>query len=572
MKRYSQLLAAVVVALILSLPLVANSQSDIAGTKHNLSMSGPGELRSLTETRICIFCHTPHNAAPRTPLWNKEIVEGNVYVPYDSSTMGALVSQPSGPSRLCLSCHDGTLALGAVLRPAGGIEVTGQITPGRPSYIGTNLSAHHPVSFSYYDSLPNSELEPLLPEGLLFYGAGFIHCSTCHNAHDNHYGKFLVADNSYSRLCTKCHIKAAWNFSTHRTSVSILPVPLPGKAWTGWSNVAEYGCEGCHTPHSAGGPKRILYNLKEEENCYRCHDGTVALKNIKAQFQNKPSVHPVEATTGTHDPAETRLSPFVAGHVECVDCHNPHAVNNRTAVPPFISGMLDMVAGVDSNGLAATPAKYEYEICFRCHSDMTSQLPFVPRVVDSTNARVAFSLGNPSYHPVVGVGANLSIPSIPSALNPALSASSTIYCSDCHSDDGGLSRGPHGSVYAPILKERYETMDGTLENFQNYALCYRCHERDSILRDDSFRKSSLSNKGGHSGHLAAGSPCSACHDPHGIRDDGATGNHTNLINFDTRTVTPAAGNIYPFFTDLGSFRGSCTLVCHGKTHLNASYP
>ncbi|HEU4403200.1 MAG TPA: hypothetical protein VFT43_13975, partial [Candidatus Polarisedimenticolia bacterium] len=178
------------------------------------------------------------------------------------------------------------------------------------------------------------------------------------------------------------------------------------------------------------------------------------------------------------------------------------------------------------------------------------------------------------------MGKNLNVLSIPSSLRPGMSPSDMIYCTDCHADDEGGSRGPHGSSFAPILKERDETADGTPESYENYALCYRCHDRSSILSDASFMKKTLrttASGGGHSGHLAAGAPCSACHDPHGVNETGpggvtGTGSHTHLINFDTRIVLPKAGNAHPIFNDGGAFSGSCTLLCHGVAHDNASYP
>jgi hypothetical protein len=161
-----------------------------------------------------------------------------------------------------------------------------------------------------------------------------------------------------------------------------------------------------------------------------------------------------------------------------------------------------------------------------------------------------------------------------------LSNSSVIYCTDCHSDEseatgGSGSRGPHGSQYAPILNREYETIMGTTENYQSYNLCYRCHSQTSILNDESFKKNAVSAKGGHSGHLGTvvSAPCSVCHDPHGVGDDGGlSGDHSHLINFDIRYVTPLPGNTFPIFTDTGTFSGSCTLVCHGQSHNNTSYP
>jgi hypothetical protein len=44
----------------------------IADTKHNLSITGPGPVKSTTEGELCVFCHAPHNARRDIPyLWNR---------------------------------------------------------------------------------------------------------------------------------------------------------------------------------------------------------------------------------------------------------------------------------------------------------------------------------------------------------------------------------------------------------------------------------------------------------------------------------------------------------------------
>ncbi len=562
---------------VLALPAADGAQYyGINTTKHNLSVSGPGPIKAVSETRICIFCHTPHNATPSTPLWNKAL-NGVSYILYSSSTMIAVPSQPTGPSRLCLSCHDGTLALGAVLQPAEGIAVSGQIAPGMPSYLGTVLSGDHPFSFPYGASIlsPYAGLSPTPPQDLVFFGTNAnVECSTCHDAHEDVYrsvdingnltGMFLVADNQSSGLCLKCHSQMdGWSLTSHRTSAR--PVggvfPIPPRRWPTWTTVGEWGCEECHVPHGAGSQQRLLYYQEEEKNCYTCHNGTVALTNIYAQFQ-KFSHHPVEATTGVHDPTESPIN-ITNRHVECVDCHNPHASNNRTASAPNIPGSLDEVSGMTIDRAAIFPAVYEYQICFKCHADLTQQIPFIPRVINDTDTQATFSPINPSFHPVVAAGRNPNVPSIPSTYEPTMTATSIIYCSDCHGDDNGQTRGPHGSAYPPILKYEYETADNTPENEQNYALCYHCHNRTSILNNQSFPY--------HNSHIVSdNAPCSVCHDAHGIADNGLSGSHTHLINFDTRVVSPAAGSTYPYFTDKGTFHGSCTLTCHGHTHTDAA--
>ena len=573
---------------------LAQSSSDIVNTRHNLSVSGPGAARASSETRICIFCHTPHTATPLSPLWNKEI-EPQAYTVYASSTLTAPqpLPQPFGATKLCLSCHDGTIAMGAVLDPYGGIAMAGGSTlpPGGLSNFGLDLSGHHPVSFSYSAALPNSELQGTPPSELSYGGTDVIHCTTCHDPHKDRYGKFLVKDNRYSELCTTCHQIPGWAGSAHATSADLVGgnLPRPPKTWPNYPTLGEWGCEACHAPHFAPTAENLL-NFTSGPSPFSCTTsgchtsspgpphlsvggpGGATTLDIGRQVRKLSAHHETPGRVG----GGRRGGPGVG----CADCHNPHVGTTQKAEAPYASGLLRGVGGIDRNGGIVASATYEYEVCFKCHGDNTTDLQLIQRVVPGTNTRLAFALDNPSYHPVLGTGKNLNIPSLPSSFEPGMSAAQTIYCTSCHADDEGGSKGPHGSSFRPILKERYETADFTPESFENYALCYRCHDRSSILRNDSFRKKTVpsipgSTGGGHSGHLAAGIPCSACHDPHGIADSGASGSgsHTNLINFDARIVT-GSGGAAPVFDDTGTFSGSCTLSCHGIPHdkTSSSYP
>ncbi|HEX9021844.1 MAG TPA: cytochrome c3 family protein [Nitrospirota bacterium] len=566
--------------------------TNILNTKHNLSITGPGTIKALTENRICVFCHTPHNASPRTPLWNKNLQAVN-YTLYSSTTLIAIQSQPTGPSRLCLSCHDGTIALGEVIKPSGGISMTvaGGIPSGRPSYLGTTLSGDHPVSFSYYNSLPNPELSPVLPSGLLFYGNGTMHCTTCHDPHDNTNGNFLSVNGVNSGLCTRCHMMNGWAATPHNTSLDtwngVAPNPWPltgaGTAFN-WTTVQQNGCENCHTSHNATGTARLLncYTAlgpcnppTDDGVCYPCHNGSMVpgIKNIFAELNNT-SRHAL--TGSTHDPRETGL---INNHVVCVDCHDPHKTNNnKPTTPPTASGRLDGVSGITINYSFIKPAVNEYEICFKCHASPTPQsiFPPIPRVINEANLLMKFQQNNPSFHPVAAIGLSADVPSL---IMP-FTTSSMIYCTDCHSDEsvangGSGSRGPHGSKYAPILRDQYKTTnDGSLYNSSNFQLCYDCHYESSILSDVTFQKNSLF-RGGHSGHLQAITDanntiyyiyanCSVCHDPHGVRNNGISGSHKRLINFDTRVVSvlPGTGFNYPVFAGSGNRAGNCALVCH----------
>lgn len=593
----------------------ANATSDIVNTPHNLSVSGTGPVRALTENRICVFCHTPHNAAPLSPLWNKEL-GGRVYSVYTSPTLRAgPLAQPSGPTKLCLTCHDGTIAMGTVLNPSTGISMTGGgvFPPGSLASFGLDLSGHHPVSFAYSAALPNAELAPTPPVDLVFGGSDELHCTTCHDPHDDTYGAFLAKDNRYSALCVRCHELTGWSTSAHATSTASVAgnLPRPPKTSPTYSQLGEWGCEACHTPHFAPTAEQLLNFTALPPDPFSCTSAgchssdpppahgpgaLTPMADIAGQVRKRSAHHEAVGAATAGGPGRPRGGRAAASGVACSECHNPHLVSEGSAEAPYVSNLVRGVSGVDRNGATVTSAKYEYEICFKCHADGSADRGLVPRIVESTNLRRAFDPSNPSFHPVVGIGKNKDVPSVPSPFERDLSVASILYCTSCHADDDGVSNGPHGSNFAPILKLRYETSDHTPESFESYALCYQCHDRSSILSDVSFRTTSVTpaamqrpgsgrrpirapggGGGGHSGHLAAGISCATCHDPHGVPDSGGTGatgtgSHTHLINFDGRVVMPLTGAASPVFLDTGNGSGTCSLICHGVTHENVSYP
>lgn len=611
-RRWPVVLAAVALGLVPARFGAAQTSTNIIPTKHNLSASGPGDYKASGESRICIFCHTPHNATASSPLWNKSI-EALSYQVYASPTLkvaqklGA-VPQPTGPTKLCLSCHDGTIALGAVLNPPGGIAMggTGTLPSSSLSNLGLDLRGHHPVSFSYADALPNAELASSPPPELTWGGADEVHCVTCHDPHDDRFGRFLLKDNRSSALCITCHRIPGWSASAHATSTASVAgiLPRPPKDWPTWTRLGEWGCESCHTPHFAPTAEQLLLftDTAPAFSCTAsgCHGSAPGPPHAAAPAAPGPAVprpvtgradigRQVRKSSAHHEPSGAVSSEggqVVAASrsgvrsVACADCHNPHLVSAAPTEAPSVSGLLQGVPGVDRNGAIVRRARYEYEICFRCHGDNSGDVPYVVRVVPETNTRYAFDTNNLSYHPVVGMGRNLDVPSIPSSFSPAMRASQLLACTSCHADDEGGSRGPHGSAFPPILKERYEIADGTVESYEVYALCYRCHERTSILGDSSFRRRTVPKTpsgGGHSGHLRAGAACATCHDPHGVSRRAGVDllramDGTHLVNFDVRTVSPLPGSPYPVYRSTGPFSGTCTLVCHGVTHSGMSYP
>lgn len=553
--------------IIVGISIRSNSQS-IVTTVHNMSVSGPGTIKATTESEICIFCHTPHNSRPDHPLWNRND-PGSTYVLYNSSTTQATIGQPDGSAVLCLSCHDGTIALGNVLSRTTNITFASGITtmPAGKSNLTTDLANDHPVSFVYNSALASADGElkdPSTLTGAVKLENSKMQCTSCHDPHKNLYTDFLVANSLNSEICLNCHQTTYWTTTSHKTSTKTWNGTLPDP-WlhtpATFTNVAQNACENCHNPHSAATKPRLMNFTPEENNCLDCHNANVAAKNIQAQFA-KTNKHNIYSYTGVHDPMEANW--VATKHVECEDCHNPHAASSTTAVAPFVNGFNAGVKGINQSGNPVNPVQFEYEICYRCHSgNPWSPAAVTPRVIVQNNTRLEFAPGNPSFHSVAAVGVNTSVPS----LIAPWTITSRIYCSDCHASDGASSpAGPHGSTFPRILKLQYSTANNTTESATAYALCYSCHSRTSILSDVSFKE--------HSKHIQGEkTPCNACHDPHGISSSqGNSINNSNLINFWTGIMTPSPGNGAIRFEDQGLRTGRCFLTCHGENHDGWNYP
>ena len=565
----------------------ASAYADLAGSKHNLSVSGPGPITATTESQTCIFCHTPHNAGPAVPLWNHPLSAVAGYSTYASTTLTvtAPLQQPTGSTKLCLSCHDGTVALGQTVNDGLiALQNTGPLgtMPPGSSNLGTDLRDDHPVSFQRNPAHPETS-DPPAGDPVHLDPAGEVQCTSCHEPHtedlDPVTRRFLVKVNQASAVCATCHQVDFWsaNPSSHKTSTRAY-TPAQG-AHTGYATVADNGCESCHRPHSGNTPQRIL-KFVEEATCDACHDGAVATVDVSADFQ-KAVTHPTYSVTpSAHDAAESPLNPAAtlpevnAGaprHAECQDCHNPHAAFAQAASAPDVTGALKGTWGIDSAGLKRDPAVAEYEICYKCHADSANKpqplgLPYPPysrRQIVQFNTRLEFDPANPSHHAVEGPGAN---PDVPSLLAP-YTTSSVIYCTACHNSDtgpaagGAGASGPHGSAYNHILERNLNVGDNNSgTNFaQMYALCFKCHNQTSILGDDSFPA--------HRRHVDNdNTSCVVCHDAHGISaTQGNVTNNAHLINFDTSIVLPNNDGILRF-EDRGTFQGACYLRCHNKNH------
>jgi len=207
----NQRFAAILLTAALAGAGVCHGAGTIAGTPHDLSTRGWGT------TELCKFCHTPHlaqAAVQAAPLWNHRTTTVN-YNMYNSATFkGAASQQQPGPaSKLCLSCHDGTVAVDAFAN--GGALQTGTHFMTSTNLVGTggSLANDHPIAFNYDAALATADPQLVVPADASYVDsahtiplfASKLECASCHATHDNTYTKFLRISNAGSALCLKCH-------------------------------------------------------------------------------------------------------------------------------------------------------------------------------------------------------------------------------------------------------------------------------------------------------------------------------------------------------------------------------
>ena len=208
----SAAVCAILVACAAFLTISSTTEATMLGSAHDFSALSPRQ-------ELCVFCHTPHNAdttVTDAPLWNHEVSTKNFQV-YNSPSLDATVGQPAGASRLCLSCHDGTVAVDSY----GG--QTGVIFLGGDDAVGADeLANDHPISFTYNDALaavdgglnpPSSTPSSLggtIAQNLLL--GDQMECSSCHDVHNADAAEavndsLLKISRVQSQLCLTCHDK-----------------------------------------------------------------------------------------------------------------------------------------------------------------------------------------------------------------------------------------------------------------------------------------------------------------------------------------------------------------------------
>ena len=596
--------------------------TDVLG-QHNLTASS-GSRVSTQGAMGCTFCHAPHSGVGgNTPLWN-QVLSQQTYIPYASTTyhQQGNTQPPLGQSTsLCLSCHDGTVAVGQT-QAYGQLRTQGKLGPA--DILGPNMSSSHPFSLmTPMKDSPNlvaslvGQHKTADSSGAVKLINGNVECASCHDPHVQSIDKiaqnFLVRDSSAGQMCLACHdpnrvvqgqvnLLTGWTGSIHATATNQIASAAHAGSYT---TVGQNACTSCHMPHNANGRVRLLRPASPSitgvdattQDCITCHNGgsnvAPAAPNVYAEFAK--TAHPLPSGSNTHDAAEPVLLNNNR-HATCVDCHNPHASNPITAftAPPAIRPAQTGVSGVSGlDGITIlTPAVNEYETCMRCHgSSIGKQTPLafgyspmraLAYAGDPLNLVPQFNSSATSSHPVAhDRSSTLPQPSLLTNMrnfdgsDSARLVGARIFCTDCHNSDtnrefGGQGPvGPHGSANSHILERKYvfaqaPTPGGLVtQTFPSPDLTSTgpyamCAKCHNLSK--VMANTSFSK---HNSHVwQDGFSCSVCHTAHGNSSQSSSISGERLVNFDIKVVAPING--LPVSYNQGT--QTCTLTCHQVAH------
>ena len=129
--------------------------------EYNSSVPHVGQMKQDVYNRVCVFCHTPHNATVADssmnplPLWGNTVsdLQPTPYqwaTPANKSLTRDNTDVLAGPSRLCMTCHDGSIAIDA--HTSNGTDNNGTFTLSGSRAVGSNgslIEKTHPIGFSW---------------------------------------------------------------------------------------------------------------------------------------------------------------------------------------------------------------------------------------------------------------------------------------------------------------------------------------------------------------------------------------------------------------------------------------
>lgn len=229
-------------ALALGLVVLSPSFAFAIMGKHDLSSGGGNSVRAIAGeaggTQVCVFCHVPHvdddanGVGTSRPLWNHALTTTNLTWLTSTTLRGStlytdITSARFEGARACMSCHDGTVALGSVLRlysggtssaTSIGIVASSKVTNERLDATSNallnpaDMDHNHPVGITGppANKAGFTNYQAVNPNNGVWYrtssdGNDYVQCGSCHNPHLTTNQPFLRISNAGSAICISCH-------------------------------------------------------------------------------------------------------------------------------------------------------------------------------------------------------------------------------------------------------------------------------------------------------------------------------------------------------------------------------
>lgn len=270
MRTWNRALLAALGAVASAAAMAATPGAGLLGTAHDFASgigthsaaylltqggsNGAGDPVSSAANQVglCTYCHTPHSALSTQLLWNHKMSTNTFTWDVTTTTGGtafaSIAPTYKGPTVRCLSCHDGSVAIGDANLFVEGTPTnlnTFKITnPFFKIANGPLMAKNHPVAMPYplgnvpntYNAITNGgevvladfRANPHAPAtsvklykddgvnitGGTAAGTTGIECSSCHDPHNKQTqgdlflrGKLAGSTQADGYLCLQCHIK-----------------------------------------------------------------------------------------------------------------------------------------------------------------------------------------------------------------------------------------------------------------------------------------------------------------------------------------------------------------------------
>jgi predicted CxxxxCH...CXXCH cytochrome family protein len=371
--------------------------------------------------RKCTMCHVDHNIF--STMLNVNNTNGRSYnlrtaiATTPTTTTGYTNTDYVSGGGICISCHTN--------------ELTKNTTAQKTETSSTVTMAVTDANFSA--SAHQYNVASTMANGSTTFNSN---CSKCHNAKNNETTTFQSSANK---------------FGVHDDTARRLVAALGGTLADPYE---EAFCYRCHSKASdaIGGTKKSADVNDWYGAVTNMSAASTSIYQLFDDDINKPYKHNVAGYSGIHKPSptdETRTYLSANKHVECDDCHNPHAAkaglhsSNQVHVAAGTnlvsdSGPLTGATGAQPTSWSSdnwggatgwptttSTATYEYQICFKCHASYNTNPSGWNSANTSwsvttgpsawTDVALEFNPNNNSYHPVVSALGNPGSSQLPPA-------------------------------------------------------------------------------------------------------------------------------------------------------------